>query len=191
MSWERRRGQVRGAGDPTTCSGLPVLGRIELLGCMGNSRRLRRSRKQKKEMVSPIRVWAIMVSVFAAMAAFVVALVNTHAPGGDLFPHGYWVGGRGVEDASRVVSPDRFEAPRVREAYRVAQQIPEVLNHVYCWCGCMDDGMRSALECFESDHAADCEVCLRTAEIAWEMVQEGEPHPEAIHKAIDQRMQES
>lgn len=158
---------------------------------MGNSRRLRRQRKRTPESVSPVRVWAILLSTFAALAGLGVAVINTHAPGGDLYPHGYWVGGRGIEDASRVVPAERFDDPRIGAAYRVAQQIPVILNHVYCWCGCMGEGMRSALECFESGHAADCEICLRTAELAWEMVQQGEPHPEAIHKAVDEQMRPS
>jgi hypothetical protein len=33
--------------------------------------------------------------------------------------------------------------------------------------------MRSAAECFESDHGAACEVCLQTAEIAGGRVRQG------------------
>ena len=155
---------------------------------MGNSRRFRRQRHHGRPPVSRVRVWAIMLSTLAVLMGTGAALFNLHAPGGEVFPHGYWLGGKGVENASRVVPAERFGDPRVRTTYRIARRIPEVLNQVYCWCGCMEEGMRSALECFESDHAADCEVCLRTAELAWEMVQQGEPHPEAIHEAIDEQM---
>ena len=40
------------------------------------------------------------------------------------------------------------------------------LNQLYCWCGCIERGMRSNLECFESEHAAQCDVCLAGAEVA-------------------------
>lgn len=132
-----------------------------------------------------------MLSVLAVILGLSIILVNMHAPGGELYPHGYWVGATGREDASQVVPAERFTGPRVRVAYSIARRIPVVLNHVYCWCGCMEQGMRSALECFESDHAAECEVCLRTAELAWQMVQQGESNPEAIHQAIDERMRPS
>lgn len=117
-----------------------------------------------------------------------IAKINAGAPGGDLNAQGLRVSGEGRSDASAVAAPEQFEHPRVKAGYAVAQKIPETLNQLYCWCGCIERmGHRSALECFESDHAKNCDVCLGTAEIAWEMTQKGITDPAEIQKAVDVR----
>ena len=96
---------------------------------------------------------------------------------------------RGRSDASAVVAPELFDQPRVRAGYAIARQIPETLNQLYCWCGCIENmGHRSALECFESNHAAFCDVCVANAEIADEMLGKGITDAGEIQKVIDSRM---
>jgi uncharacterized protein with PCYCGC motif len=49
---------------------------------------------------------------------------------------------------------DRFQG-RVREAYKVAAEIPDVLAGVACYCGCdKSQGHRNLLDCFVDDHGA-------------------------------------
>jgi hypothetical protein len=44
---------------------------------------------------------------------------------------------------------------RVREAYKIASEIPEVLAGVSCYCGCSKSlGHRNLLDCFVDDHGA-------------------------------------
>jgi hypothetical protein len=44
---------------------------------------------------------------------------------------------------------------RVREAYRVAGEIPDVLAGLACYCGCDKSiGHRNLLDCFVDDHGA-------------------------------------
>ena len=96
---------------------------------------------------------------------------------------------RGRNDASAVVPPELFDHPHVSAAYAIAQRIPETLNQLYCWCGCIENmGHRSALECFESEHAAFCDVCLANAEIASELIGNGTTDAGKIQRAIDARM---
>ncbi len=97
------------------------------------------------------------------------------------------VTGGGRADASRVVSAALFPDPRVQRAYRIAAAIPETLNKLYCWCGCIEGGMRSNLECFESEHAANCEVCLAGADVGWELRQKGVTDPAKVQQALDAR----
>lgn len=110
---------------------------------------------------------------------------------GELRPDGLRIVPSGRSDASAVLDPARFDEPRIRAAYAVAQRIPETLNQLYCWCGCVGNptmgNHRSALECFESDHAANCDVCLANAEIAWEMTEQGVTDAGKIQAAIDTR----
>lgn len=49
---------------------------------------------------------------------------------------------------------DRFQG-RVREAYKAAAEIPDVLAGVTCYCGCdKSQGHRNLLDCFVDDHGA-------------------------------------
>lgn len=104
---------------------------------------------------------------------------------------GLRVSGEGRSDASAVLDPAGFDQPRVRDAYAITCRIPATLNQFYCWCGCIENPLmgdhRSALECFESTHASFCDVCLDTAEIAWESERRGVADPAEIQRAVDAR----
>ena len=77
--------------------------------------------------------------------------------------------------ASQVMPAARYaSSPAVADTYRKAAEIVSVLDGLYCYCLCHDTfGHYSLLDCFESDHAASCDVCLREAEIAYEMNRQG------------------
>ncbi len=52
------------------------------------------------------------------------------------------------------LSADRYQG-RVREAYKAAAEIPDVLAGVTCYCGCDKSmGHRNLLDCFVDDHGA-------------------------------------
>jgi hypothetical protein len=100
--------------------------------------------------------------------------------------NGLRVSGIGRSDASLVLNPGGFANTRVQQAYEIAHAIPVVLNQLYCWCHCEETlGMRSLLECYESEHAAGCEICLGEAELAWDLTQRGTTDPARIQAAID------
>lgn len=49
---------------------------------------------------------------------------------------------------------DLFQG-RIREGYKVAAEIPEVLASLACYCGCNKSaGHRHLLDCFVDDHGA-------------------------------------
>lgn len=75
--------------------------------------------------------------------------------------------------------------PRIASAYRGAAENPQLLDGLYCYCNCAEHaGHYSLLECFSSDHAARCDVCLKEAETAFEMSRNG-VDLEVIRKGID------
>lgn len=105
---------------------------------------------------------------------------------GELRENGLRIIPSGRNDASAVLDPEQFENPEVRHAYWAATRIPETLNQLYCWCGCENRGIhRSNLQCFEDRMGANCDVCVGTAEIAYEMVQEGVTDAGTIQAAVD------
>jgi hypothetical protein len=87
-----------------------------------------------------------------------------------------------------VLDPASFSEGPQREAYMAAQAIPAVLNQLYCWCHCRESTIfhhRSLLECFESDHASDCSICMGEAILAYKMVKGGVTDVLQIQSAID------
>ncbi|MDX1623821.1 MAG: CYCXC family (seleno)protein [Gemmatimonadota bacterium] len=75
--------------------------------------------------------------------------------------------------------------PRLAATYRKAAEIPEVLDGIHCYCDCSEhSGHYSLLSCYEDDHAAQCDVCLSQAEMAWDMSGKGKSL-ETIRLATD------
>lgn len=93
-----------------------------------------------------------------------------------------------VADASapnRVLDPAGWTDPQVRKAYAAAKQYAHVLESLYCYCRCKENiGHRALVECFESDHGANCDVCMTEALMAARLTEEGRS-PAEIQKAID------
>lgn len=93
-----------------------------------------------------------------------------------------------MDHSSHVVPAARYEAyPRVARTYELVAAVPMVIDGIYCYCNCADhSGHYSLLDCFASDHAARCDVCLSEAQMAWEMSQDGKDL-KAIRREIDSR----
>jgi len=68
-----------------------------------------------------------------------------------------------------TLEPASFKSADVREAYQTAKQIPEVLAQQPCYCYCQRKGHRSLLDCFKTDHAASCNICVKEALLAGQM----------------------
>jgi len=88
---------------------------------------------------------------------------------------------------STVVPASRYaQFARVSAVYGQAAEIPSVLDGLYCHCDCAEhSGHRSLLTCFESDHAAACDICMSEAAIAYRMTKSGRSLEE-IRAAIDE-----
>ena len=134
------------------------------------------------------RSWFLLAGamVVAAAVAGVVLLTPAHPRDGHA-PH---IVPTGRSDASHVLDPVGFSDPRQQQAYAAARAIPAVLNQLYCWCHCHESTIfhhRSLLECFESDHASQCGICMGEATLAYDMVKRGVTDVRQIQDAIDGR----
>ncbi len=68
-----------------------------------------------------------------------------------------------------TLEPNTFQEPQVQAAYTTARQKPAILAQQPCYCGCERQGHRSLLDCFKSEHAAKCSICVREANYAHEL----------------------
>ena len=86
-----------------------------------------------------------------------------------------------------VVPASRYASyARVGAVYAQAAEVAAVLDGLHCYCDCSrHSGHRSLLTCFETDHAAACDVCLTEAAIAYRMTKDGRSLDE-IRDAIDE-----
>ena len=67
----------------------------------------------------------------------------------------------------------------------MAAEIPEVLDGLYCYCDCHHNfGHYSLLDCFQSDHGGNCDVCMNEVRIAYRMHREGKTLQQ-IRQVID------
>ena len=68
-----------------------------------------------------------------------------------------------------TLEPGSFKSADVRKAYQTAKEMPEVLAQQPCYCYCQRKGHRSLLDCFRTDHAASCNICVKEALLAIRM----------------------
>jgi hypothetical protein len=75
----------------------------------------------------------------------------------------YFLSPAAAQPLPKTDKPSSFTNKFVAAAYRVANEIPEVLAQQPCYCYCKRRGHRSLLDCFAAKHAADCDICVREA----------------------------
>ena len=95
-----------------------------------------------------------------------------------------------MNHAAHLMSADKYgEYPRVARTYRMVAAAPQVIDGIFCYCMCSEhSGHYSLLDCFFSDHAARCDICLSEATTAFQM--SGDGHDlKAIRAEIDERYQ--
>jgi hypothetical protein len=117
----------------------------------------------------------------AALAIIGISLAVTATSSGMPHPEPRLdLGTSAIQPASRY-----NEYPRVARAYAMAAAVPGILDGLYCHCHCAEHSAHySLLECFHTDHAARCDICMSEARIAYEMARDG-ASLEAIRAEVD------
>jgi Protein of unknown function with PCYCGC motif len=79
-----------------------------------------------------------------------------------------------ISEAAGVLSPSLFTDEKARAAYQTAKDIPEVLEQLPCFCGCMSSfGHKNNLFCFKDQHGSGCNLCQDIALDARKMHDQG------------------
>ena len=73
----------------------------------------------------------------------------------------------------KVLSQDRFDHPVLKRAYAAAEKNKAMVATLPCYCWCSRMGHRSLLDCFASNHGANCDVCMQEVILADEMARKG------------------
>lgn len=71
--------------------------------------------------------------------------------------------------------------------YAAAKNCPEVMEKLFCYCGCdLTDSHTSLLDCFTSLHGVDCHICQEEALLAMKLNKDGVSIKE-IQKTVDEK----
>jgi uncharacterized protein with PCYCGC motif len=83
-----------------------------------------------------------------------------------------------------TLDPEKFIG-LPRDAYRAAREIPVTLAQLPCYCHCdREFGHKSLYSCFQDEHAAHCDVCVREALLALKLEKEQKMTPAQIRDTI-------
>jgi hypothetical protein len=140
-------------------------------------------KKSKKSAPKGYSVLGIILLIILGLGGGYMLSVNYGgAGGGEVTDISELRGG----ESRATLSPALFTG-RVAKAYRIAGEIPEILDSLYCYCECKKHfGHKSLLSCYVDKHGAYCDVCIEEAIVAYEMYQSGSDIP-SIRRAIDKR----
>lgn len=75
--------------------------------------------------------------------------------------------------ATKVYMPPKAIG-HVKMSYMAAKQIPEILQQLFCYCGCDQVHEHTSLfDCFKDDHSVECSYCLGEAIMSFKMNKKG------------------
>lgn len=75
---------------------------------------------------------------------------------------------------TRPILNPRYIGGHAGQAYRAATEIPDVLDHLYCYCECETSvGHKSLKSCFTDLHGVHCGICQEQALMALRLHREG------------------
>ena len=130
--------------------------------------------------------WLIAGAAAVALAAVVLLQRPREGEGeGGVHASNHPTSRPGITAAKVVPASLVPRTPGAAEAYAAARNAAATLDGVYCYCDCSKNaGHRSLLTCFEGEHGAYCDICMREAMVANGMAQQGRSLEE-IRTAID------
>ena len=88
-----------------------------------------------------------------------------------------------VKELPPTLDPAQFK-DKVREAYQVAKDNPQVLAQLPCFCYCDTIGHKSLHSCYEDEHSTGCTVCIDSALTAKALTKEGKSPSEIRENLI-------
>ena len=82
---------------------------------------------------------------------------------------------------TRPVMSPAFYTGKVAEAYRIAAEIPKVIDSQFCYCYCKKNHQhKTLLTCFTNKHGSKCDTCINEVLYAYELYKQGKTLDEII-----------
>lgn len=135
-----------------------------------------RKKKKVNKGAKPARVKKSglrFASVFIVIALIIAAWVYANNPSRSSNPQPKDGSAYVRRETKPTLSPALFVGQTVK-AYQIAQEIPDVIDQLYCYCECdKHSGHRTLLSCYTDNHAANCDICQDEALDAAKMKTQG------------------
>ena len=75
---------------------------------------------------------------------------------------------------TRPVLSSAFFTGKVAKAYKIAAEIPKVLDSQFCYCYCKQEKKhKTLLTCFTNKHGSKCDICINEVLYAYELYKQG------------------
>ena len=88
---------------------------------------------------------------------------------------------------TRPLMSDAVFIGRVAEAYRIAAEIPKVIDSLFCYCYCKKNHQhKTLLTCYTNKHGSKCDICLGEVFYAYELYNQGKTLDEIVI-AVDKK----
>jgi hypothetical protein len=88
---------------------------------------------------------------------------------------------------TRPLLSDAVFTGRVAEAYRIAAEIPKVIDSLFCYCYCKKNHQhKTLLTCYTNKHGSKCDICLGEVFYAYELYNQGKTLDEIVI-AVDKK----
>ena len=88
---------------------------------------------------------------------------------------------------TRPVMSSAFYTGKAAKAYRIAAEIPKIIDSQFCYCYCKKNHQhKTLLTCFTSKHGSKCDTCINEVLHAYELYKQGKTLDEII-VAIDKK----
>lgn len=81
----------------------------------------------------------------------------------------------GLIEARPLLPPDMWRG-KAAEAYRLAAEIPHVVDAQYCYCDCSKNPKfkhKTLLTCYTNDHGANCDICQNEVFMSYDLYKKG------------------
>jgi hypothetical protein len=82
---------------------------------------------------------------------------------------------------NRPVMSSAFYTGKTAEAYRIAAEIPKIIDSQFCYCYCKKNHQhKTLLTCFTNKHGSKCDTCINEVLYAYELYKQGKTLDEII-----------
>ena len=82
---------------------------------------------------------------------------------------------------TRPVMSSTFYTGKAAEAYRIAAEIPKIIDSQFCYCYCKKNHQhKTLLTCFTNKHGSKCDICINEVLYAYQLYKQGKTLDEIV-----------
>ena len=142
---------------------------------MGKKNKKNKSKSSSKKRISSIALGLLVCLIVGGVYVGTKPKAQPVAPA------------TGILIETRPIMSDAVFTGRVAKAYRIAAEIPKVIDSLFCYCYCKKNhGHKTLLTCYTNKHGSKCDICLGEVFYAYELYNQGKTLDEIVI-AVDKK----